>query len=249
MEWNQFNLNNLFSLYREIERTYPGTSIHNFNDYYVVRTSGAKWPNIAYGMKQEYITEETIHSIDREMSDLNMHPYLIAEYTSANYEKLTKFRFRPAERWQGMYLDNLGELMAPERDGRLAFVFPEGKEIELWTNLVSDALFNTKYLHYEIFRLLKENGTLLVGLKIKNELVGTGMVYCDEAGIAGIYMIAVKEQYRGMGLGRMLVNFCLEQIRERKNNKCILQSTKAATSLYDSLNFKRCGTYLLYWKM
>lgn len=249
MEWNKINLNNLFSLYREIEQTYSGTSIFDFNDYYIVKTSGAEWPNIAYGIKQECITEGTIHSIDIEMQNLDMHPYLIAEYTDEGFKKLKEFRFRPAERWQGMYLDNLGALVIPETDSRVELFFPEDKEIELWTRLVSETLFNSKYLAHEIFRLLKQNGSLLVGLKMKKELIGTGMVYFDKTGIAGIYLISVKDQYRGQGMGRMLVNFCVEQIHNRKKDKCILQSTKGGLSLYDSLNFKRCGTYLLYLKM
>lgn len=249
LELDKFNLNNLFSLYQDIAYSYPGTSVFDFEGFQVVKTADSVWPNIAFNIEESEINEDMINLLDREMQNLGMHPFLISHYRPGSLDIFRLRRFSPVEQWQGMWLDELGKLIIPSIDEEVDLSVLDGTEIECWANLVSVTLFKSKYLDSRIFNSSTGKRIKLVGLKVKDELAGASMIYYDSMGTAGIYMVCVSEHFRGKGLGKMMVNFCIDQIRKDGKNTCFLQSTKSGVPLYESLNFKKLGRYFLYWKI
>jgi GNAT superfamily N-acetyltransferase len=59
---------------------------------------------------------------------------------------------------------------------------------------------------------------------------------------AGVRLLAVREDYRGHGLGKALTLYCIERAREAKKNKVVLHTTrymKTAWGMYERMGFRR----------
>lgn len=246
---NKENLNNLFSLYAAIEKINPGTSILDFDEFQIVKTDNSVWPNIAFGIKEDEISAAVINAIEGEMQKVNMHPLVICSDNPCCLANFKRQKFRPIQQWHAMYLDELGNQNNRKTSNQFDLNLLKDTDIISWTSLVSEVLFKSDYLDPGIFNFLAQDGAELVGLKIGSQLVGSAMIYYDNDGYAGIYMVAIQPEFRRQGLGKLIIIFCLDQIKGNKRDKCFLQSTGAGIPLYNSLNFKKSGNYFLYWKM
>jgi ribosomal protein S18 acetylase RimI-like enzyme len=80
-------------------------------------------------------------------------------------------------------------------------------------------------------------------------MAGSTMIYIDDTGTAGIYMVGVKGKFRKQGLGKELILFCLDRLKKRGIDKCYLQSTRMGAPLYKSLNFQERDKYLIFCKV
>jgi ribosomal protein S18 acetylase RimI-like enzyme len=154
--------------------------------------------------------------------------------------------FFPADQWVGMSYGGIGSRIAGFNDSN---VIDGRNDIVAWTNVVSETLFHQNPLDEGIFQGLCSRGVELIGVKAGDELAGTSMVYIDEDGIAGIYMVGIKEKFRGRGLGKQLVVACMKSIAEKGIDKCYLQSTRMGLGLYKGLNFKETDKYLIFCKI
>jgi ribosomal protein S18 acetylase RimI-like enzyme len=122
-------------------------------------------------------------------------------------------------------------------------------EISEWTDTVSKILFESKPLSMNLFKFLQNESADLLAIRIDQSIIGTSMIYYDEQGNAGIYMVAVDEKFRGMGFGKKIIRQCFELIIRRNISKCYLQATKMGFPLYKTLGFERTENYILYWKI
>lgn len=99
-----------------------------------------------------------------------------------------------------------------------------------------------------------QNVELIIALSHDNEIAG-GVVYIDdmsnygsggtattEKNASGFRLLAVDAQHRGRGIGKLLINKCIEKAIRNKHEQVIIHSTKAMTtawSMYEKLGFKR----------
>lgn len=95
---------------------------------------------------------------------------------------------------------------------------------------------------------------LLIATSHNNDIAG-GVVYIDdmanygsggtataEKNASGFRLLAVDPEYRGLGIGKRLINKCIENATNNKHDQVIIHSTKAmktAWSMYEKLGFKR----------
>lgn len=80
----------------------------------------------------------------------------------------------------------------------------------------------------------------LVGYIHENKLIATGGVFPFTSNFASIGMLIVHPNFQGRGIGRMLLNHCLEQIHPKQ--PIALIATKAGEPLYTSCGFQTATT-------
>jgi len=101
----------------------------------------------------------------------------------------------------------------------------------------------------------KTPGTeLLVAVNVENQLMGAVlyfrfMKYYGSGGEApkiknasGFRLLAVDFKFRDRGVGRLLINKCIQKTKEQGNEKLIIHSTKSmeiAWEMYEKIGFKR----------
>lgn len=71
---------------------------------------------------------------------------------------------------------------------------------------------------------------------------GSGGTATTEQNAAGFRLLAVSAEARGKGIGRLLVNECIEKAKKQAAQEMIIHSTKAmqtAWSMYEKMGFRR----------
>jgi GNAT superfamily N-acetyltransferase len=247
---NDINLTNLFSLYQKIGSGYKESEVFGFDDFKVVRTIGSPWPNTAYSIEEHKITESVIAAIGSEMKDLQMMPAIILNYIPGMLDVLKPQGFMPVEQWTGMSRTGIRTKPPVAASAGVSISLINDQEgTKSWTDIVSRVLFGGKYLDCGIFGLLRSEGAELIGISIGNEPVGSLMLYFDENGIPGIYMVCVKADHRGKGLARLIVGYCLDRLKQNNIDTCYLQSTKMGLGLYKALGFQESVKYVTCCKI
>jgi len=69
------------------------------------------------------------------------------------------------------------------------------------------------------------------------QLVGTGIAYVFDR-VCWIGLVIVAEECRHQGLGRLIMNRCMQYSAERKCNLIVLDATRDGVSLYGRLGFR-----------
>ena len=91
---------------------------------------------------------------------------------------------------------------------------------KLWSNTPGMGLSDAD-THENILRFLLRNKGLSFVCRYKDMLIGT--ILCGHDGRRGyIYHVTVAEGYRGRGIGQMLVEKCLQKLKEEGIDKCHL---------------------------
>jgi GNAT superfamily N-acetyltransferase len=71
---------------------------------------------------------------------------------------------------------------------------------------------------------------------------GSGGMATKEQNTSGFRLLAVSSEARGLGIGKLLTQACIEKAKENKSRQLIIHSTLAmqvAWSMYEKLGFKR----------
>ncbi|PLX23543.1 MAG: GNAT family N-acetyltransferase [Marinilabiliales bacterium] len=71
---------------------------------------------------------------------------------------------------------------------------------------------------------------------------GSGGTATQEKNASGFRLLAVNPIYRGLGLGKLLTNACIEKAKSRKQRNVVIHTTEAmqtAWHMYEKIGFKR----------
>ena len=71
---------------------------------------------------------------------------------------------------------------------------------------------------------------------------GSGGTATQEKNSAGFRLLAVSPASRGLGIGKLLTNACIQKTKDKHRNQLIIHTTKAmqtAWKMYEDLGFKR----------
>lgn len=116
-------------------------------------------------------------------------------------------------------------------------VIAQGHPTTLWYPKASRADY------VAMIRELVENENAFCFIsRVDGWIAGACLLYLHE-GIAGIYDVVTKEDYRNRGAATAVVNTAHEFAREHNSKVAILQSHKKAAGLYDRLGYREIGTY------
>lgn len=242
-------IGNLYALYQTIADSFHESYIKKFTHFSVIKTQESIWPNIAYELDEEYPGDVLIKEIITAMDGMSMKPFVIAKDSKPSVDYFKINRLWPIERWTAMQMNIPFAKKEIKIDSGIAIQNLTGEDAVSWTRIVSNSLFGGKQVNHEIFISLQETGVELVTLTFNLEIVGTTMIFLDKEGIAGLYMVCIDEKYRGKGFGRLLVEYCINQLVDLKVKKCVLHATMAGIPLYSAIGFSTGTNYNLYWKI
>jgi ribosomal protein S18 acetylase RimI-like enzyme len=245
------NLDNLFSLYSFLGNVCEGVTVVSYEGFKVVHSETSGWPNISFDVGGSTFNEDTVERITGAMVALKQRPTIILPYDPGQTGILRKAGYLPTDQWTGMsyrFNPHVSSPSMPEGDISV-FSIADTDGICAWTAVVNETLFERQNVDPGLFQCMVMNGTELVGISVGAEWAGSAMIYSDVDGRSGIYMVSIRGIYRNRGLGRSIMNYCLQQIERRGVSKCYLQSTRAGLDLYKSLGFKEFDKYIIYCKI
>ncbi|GKU25271.1 GNAT family N-acetyltransferase [Clostridium folliculivorans] len=114
------------------------------------------------------------------------------------------------------------------------------KVYKLWTNTSGMGIRSLDDSFQGINKFIKRNPTTNFIAKAENEIVG--VILCGHDGRRGyIYHTAVSSEYRGKGIGKVLVKAVLEALRQEEINKVALvafASNDVGNRFWKSIGFE-----------
>jgi ribosomal protein S18 acetylase RimI-like enzyme len=72
------------------------------------------------------------------------------------------------------------------------------------------------------------------------------MVYLDEYGVSGIHMIGTKSDFRGLGLGKKMTHFLVNEAIKNQSKKVYLVASEAGERIYTKMGFETYGVLESY---
>lgn len=122
--------------------------------------------------------------------------------------------------------------------------FPkESEQPNYYKMLANIGEFTTKP-DTELLVAVANDGKILGGVVYFNDMkhYGSGGTATAEQNTAGFRLLAVDPSARGLGIGKLLTNECIQKAREKKLKQVVIHSTMAmqtAWKMYENLGFKR----------
>ena len=94
---------------------------------------------------------------------------------------------------------------------------------KLWMTIHGFGIRSIDDSYEGVERFLKRNPDLSVVCEYEGHIIGA--ILCGEDGRRGsLYHVCVKEGYRMHGIGKKMVNFCCEKLKEEQINKVCLNA-------------------------
>lgn len=239
-----YNLSSLFAAVGILD----GSVFVKQAGYSMVKAPGSAWPNMIFDVNSDAVNGKWIDSVVADIHKYEIQPLMMCEDNAVLNAIFKEKGFAPIDRWLNMHLSIS---FTPDRydNGVAVSLVEKAGDISAWVKVVSKILFNSKPLKEEVFIGLSKANAEIVVAKFGNETIGTTLIYYDDTGTAGLYMVGVTEEYRGKGIGRMLLDFSMEQILKREKDLCVLQSTKKGLHLYARYGFESDSNYNLLYKV
>lgn len=243
---------NLHLLFKHIGSNHTLVNYTETDKYSSIQTMDSAWPNAIFNFNNDVLQNESEwQNLSSAIIDKKLPALCMVCSDGINSPLLKKYGFYTIEQWRLMSFD-LDENPAFRNSFLENYNFGLVKseyDLNGWVDTVRNSLFQNKQLDKNIFLFLSSSGSELIYIRKYNEIVGAAMVYYDQNETAGIYMVCINPEERGFGLGKALVIFTLEQIKKRKINKIVLQSTKAGLNLYLKTGFTASGICNLIYKI
>lgn len=235
---NSYSQDNIESLFRAIGET-SGNPVYVSNEYSAVITPKSYWPNVIFNIENNI---QVIDSIIRKYAN-NEFPLVLMTnplFQSKEFIDRLKKKYKNSE-WAAMYIPIKSQNAI---DVCSSFVVRENTsvfEMQSWYTIVEHALMNNKNLNRNIFNslLLSERCIFFTGYYLAKP-VSTAMLYIDK-GVAGIYLVATDESFRGNGFACSIMSHVLAKAYNAKCTKIVLQATNKGVSLYEKIGFIHDG--------
>lgn len=220
IEQNIFNLTSLWKLAGEKSGTYASYGSVNLSFL-----NPGQWPNKLW--IEGKLTPEKLHTAKMLGMGKNLRLALWQEDHIKSDWNSVKYGFEMDSKLTGMSLEGS---KIPDFNSEIQLTqistFEGATE---WSDLFF-ASFGYQLIPSTLLHLRNEVEFFLA--KKEEEVFGTGMVYIDSAGVAGIYSLGILPWYRGRNLAGPLLKALLHSIQKKKVNKIILQSSDMGLGLY-----------------
>lgn len=243
------SLNNLFFLYRSIANISDEVKFIDRERYKIINSKTSVWPNAIFDLKPNLIGKHEVESIYADTNDFRFDPVTIVQHSEEVLTTLKRGGFLMVDRWTGMSLNlisgvrkypiyNAAEVLCREI---------QINELPIWVKLVSEELFSSEILSWDVFTCLLTIGSNFILIEKNNVPIGCSLVFYHED-VAGIYMFCIKKEYRGKGYAKQLLEYSLKVIENNKKALVVLQSTRMGLPLYKSFDFSFISHYNLFIK-
>lgn len=236
------NVDNLFALYRKVAEAFAEVVYRKHGEWESIEAPTSAWPNVAFSRSEN--KDELLHTV-RYYS----LPKLFIFPNHVDASALRAAGFIQSDRWIGMVRHIETSLpRIPLTEGITCSIIKERHEILEWCELVSASLFNHKKLDVGLFEAGLSRLWDLCVLKHNGKSVATAMMF-KQSSTAGFYMVTVDPEYRGKGLGKQLMAFCMNYLHQQGFLECVLQATRDGYPLYRSLGFEEENQISIVYKI
>lgn len=122
--------------------------------------------------------------------------------------------------------------------------FPSQKEQPEYYEMLLNIGEITKKPHTQLLVAISNDDKVLGAVVYFSDMssYGSGGIATKEKNASGFRLLAVDPKFRGLGVGKSIVKYCIEKTALDGNKELIIHSTeymKVAWSMYESLGFKR----------
>ncbi len=240
---------NLYEFYR-VFGTAKNYRLIKENNYEMIYAGDKSWPQMLFNINQNINPYILIPKISEHITSEQAAPFFIApeSYISRNHTELLKENLIiPVKILIGMNITpqkNNGHTIPPdckiselEDDRHLADFSQLIREEFIGSNM----LFNNKVLSE-----IKTNKEIkMTGLFSRNTLT-SAMLILLKNGIAGLYFITTKKEFRNKGYATILIQFILNQLFQNGIKEVVLHANHSSFGLYQKLGFKNHNRFIIY---
>ena len=177
--------------------------------------------------------------------------WIMESYNDPETEKLLSLHgLRKINYWTGMSLEKHDAFeYHPDRRHVQLKRLGTLDELSQWIGLVNEVVMTSAKLEMDLFsNLLSNDGFHFFGLWKEKDIIATTLIFVHK-NTGGIYFVATRKEFQGMGYGACLAKYALQEIQKQAINKFVLHSTKAGMRLYQKLGFTPRNRYDIYWML
>jgi GNAT superfamily N-acetyltransferase len=221
-------------------------------DYSWVRNRNSAWPNWIFRLNVDLLDQEKfIISLTDRIKNKEIPPFLVTlepDNPERFYALAAKYGMKQINRWTGMAIAKEDYIPLPgfSSDYKILEV-SDAEIIKDWIGVVNNSLFNSTTLENEIVEKLYQQGPLKLYIGYENNCpVSTSMSF-ESGSVAGLYMIATMERYRGKGWGSMLTRFTMEKCFQNNIRLIILHASAMGEPIYSNIGFKEYCKFGIVW--
>ena len=215
--------------------------------YSWINASSVPWPRFIFDIDPE-INDKQLALLDEETGSGKAPKFAIDLRNDRIEQKLSGINFKKVMAWPGMLLP-LEKSIKEQQPGLEIKTVTSWDELQLWFQIVSENLFkNQAFESPNLQKLLNLRSVeFLLGFTA-GKAVSTLMSFSNQQ-VAGLYHISTLEKYRGNGFGKQITQNAIKRAAARGSHFAILQANPESHGLYESIGFKDCCIFDIFWKL
>jgi ribosomal protein S18 acetylase RimI-like enzyme len=242
---------NLHQFY-EHTATRGGLELVKERDFSWVRNRRSAWPNWIFRLNRDLLTqEEFIKSLADRIKNKEIPPFLVTrepDQSERFYSLAQKYGLKQINRWTGMAISKDDYLPAPDNNVNHDIIEVRNSDIlNDWIGVVNASLFNSTTLETEIVEKLYQGGPFRLYLGYENKYPVSTSLSFEYNSVAGLYMVATMENYRGKGKGTIMTRYAMERCFQNKTGLIILHASAMGESIYRKIGFKEYCKFGILW--
>ncbi len=240
---------NLYDFYSTIGKTGSVTKISEAR-FSMIMENSSGWPRIIYNL--DNLQDLPVAFIRAGDISEGSFPFAVINREIVDYESagnIRNFSLFPVGLWEFMEISQpvFPECVLTHDSEILKTDIPA--ELKDFADLVNLYLLGPEKINYSLFyEMSAMDGFDFFCLRHKGELVSTLLSFSD-SGIAGLYFIVTRPEYRGQGYAGNLIRYVINFLFNQGKEKVVLQSDRKAVPLYLRAGFIPAGQMVVLRKI
>jgi ribosomal protein S18 acetylase RimI-like enzyme len=236
---NKKIIEHLFEFWEQIGRY--GGFLKTENGFSFTNPSDNSWPSKIFNLN---INELELSELQKKIRLQELPNSLAIHEDNVIKNELERNGFCPMSQVKAMALDTSKVHFDPIDASEFIRVSSQ-PEAELFAQAATES-FGYPVGPSTVSALInKPSFSLFLG-KHENTFPSCGMVYLDQNGVSGIHMIGTKAGYRGLGLGKKMTQFLIDQGVKNQSSKVYLVASQAGERIYTKMGFTTHGVLESY---
>ena len=236
---NKAIINHLFEFWTQIGKHGEFLTLENGLSY--TNPLNNSWPSKVFDLDHEKLD---IDDLRREIGVGAIPNSLATHEDNALKTLLDSHQFRLSSKIKAMALDTSGILFKDINETEFITV-SSTDEAQTFADVASES-FGYPVEASTIITLIDKPSFKIILGKHDEGIPTCGMVYIDKNGVAGIHMIGTKGSYRGLGLGKKMTQFLINQSIKARSRKVFLVASEAGERIYTKMGFTSHGVLESY---
>ncbi|NDV42407.1 GNAT family N-acetyltransferase [Flagellimonas sediminis] len=235
---NQKIKEHLFDFWETIGTS--GGFLKNGNGYLFTGPINNSWPHKTFRLQSQFINPKTLAQDLQE----GMVPNSMVASKDEQGDLIKALKLSLTSSLSAMAMDTSGKAPLPLEKVLFERVSTKS-QASIFADIASRA-FGYAVLTQVLDPLIKnQNFKLFLG-KHDESFACCGMIYLDREGNHGLHMIGTLPNFRGLGLGKEMTKFLLNQAIMDNSGPVYLIASVAGEKIYTKLGFKTYGTLETY---